>query len=718
MHDPFVIALPDINNHAPANLETVFSIGNGHFGIRASDPLSHSATGGTIVNGFFETAPITYGESAYGYAKNHQTIINLPDLRAVTVTDEAGTAFTTQKLVSQELDLHTGLLTTEMILATLDGKRLHLQLTEAIGQTNQNVAALQYTFTPLSFSGKITVTKKLAFYQAAVTDDDPRRARAVQSLQIDDVAVDQGQAIQITTASTHLRVQMALSVPETTTLDLTQNQATEFFVGAEVGPVGTADGDYPTSVLPPDLGTVAEDGQQYWQQVWAQGTVDITGDKPLAQGIHYNIFQLNSSAGRDGHTNISAKGVSGVGYEGHYFWDTEMYMLPYFILTQPTIAKQLLAYRYHILPQAKERARTLGVTNGALFAWRTINGEEASAYYPAGTAQYHIDADIAYGIGQYYAATGDLDFMTKVGFEMIVETARFWANFGSWFIKDGKKAFGFFDVTGPDEYTALVDNNYYTNRMAQHNLELVGQLIKAFQDAGQALPVSVSEKEQADFEIIADNIYLPYNQEHQINAQDDSFFDKPVWPFAETPKENYPLLLHYHPLMIYRHQVNKQADTLLADYLFFDDVPTDQLQREYDYYESVTTHDSSLSRAIFSALAARLGMGAKAYSYFMDTARMDLTDLQGNTADGLHLANLGGSWLSIVTGFAGLHYTADNLTITNHLPENWEKLAFKCQYQGRQLQVSMSHFGTEVTVLAGDPLDITIDGVQQKIAAQ
>lgn len=560
------------------------------------------------------------------------------------------------------------------------------------------------------------MAKQLWLDAADTRSDDPRLARSVQTLNFTHSANENGQQVVVTTDRSQLQAGIKIDAPAKWELTLDESISSSFDVLAAVGPIVDAAAAYPELALPESFDILAEDAQTYWNKTWSNGNVEITGDDALAQGIHYNLFQLNSSAGRDGLTNIAAKGVSGTGYEGHYFWDTEMYMLPYFTLTNPTIARNLLAYRYHVLPAAKKRARELGVDHGALFAWRTINGEEASAYYPAGTAQYHINGDIAYAIGQYFAATRDFAFMRDMGFEMLLETAKFWANFGSWFTVHGESHFGFFDVTGPDEYTAIVDNNFYTNKIAQHNLQLVVAVARAFEKAGQAIPLGVTESDLTELARIAKGIYLPVDDALKIHPQDDSFLKKPRWPFATTPKDKYPLLLHFHPLTIYRYQVNKQADTLLADYLFPDSISDSQTQRDYAYYEPVTTHDSSLSRAIFSAVAARLGMADKAYAYFTDTARMDLVDLQGNAADGLHLANLGGSWLSIITGFAGVKYTGAQLSVTNHLPEQWESLVFIINYHERVLKFTLTHGATTASLEFGAPTNVVIDGHQTLVS--
>ncbi len=294
----------------------------------------------------------------------------------------------------------------------------------------------------------------------------------------------------------------------------------------------------------------------------------------------------------------------------------------------------------------------------------------------------------------------------------MIETARFWQDFGNWSQINGKRQFGFYDVTGPDEYTAIVNNNYYTNRLAKFNLQRAAELVTEFADQATVLGVKADEADQ--WHQTADSVYLPYSEERQINEQDDSAFQKPVWPFETTPKQNYPLLLHYHPLNIYRYQVNKQADTLLADYLFMD-LPHAQLKREYAYYEAITTHDSSLSRSIFSVLAAQLNDTKKATDYFMDTAQMDLVDLQGNASDGLHVANLGGSWLSIATGFGGIQFKDQCLHIDNHLPTAWPALTIRFCYRGRLLAVRYTHESTDVALIKGEPVELMVNGKRQQI---
>lgn len=701
-----IISLNDIQNQEPQYLETIFSLSNGHFGVRASDPLTSSNTAGTVVNGFYATSPIVYGEAAYGYAKQHQTIVQLPDFRALQIMNDSGAKFMTTKVISKELNLTSGLLTEEWIAEDSNYHRLKLRLDSIIDQTDGVEYAVRYRIKALNTIGKVRLKKELKMPSTVVaSSDDPRKAHTVPKVTTVYTPINnQELTLELATQSTQQNLQLKMYV------SLGRNYTTILDEGDEITGdmiinVSKIGGPQIKEFTP--FNELLKFTTAYWQSFWNTSEVQIDGDGVMNKAIHYNLFQLMSSSGRDGKTNVAAKGLSGTGYEGHYFWDSEMYILPFLTFTNPMIARQLLKYRYSILPLARQRARKLGVKNGALFAWRTINGEEASAYFPAGTAQYHINGDIAYAVKNYYDVTGDKDFMKNFGLELLIETARFWQNFGSWSKVNGMKKFCFFDVTGPDEYTAIVNNNYYTNHVAKANFESAIEFSTIFPETAKKLLVTKAER--ATWKRIAQEIYLPYSKQLRINEQDDSAFQKPIWPFSDTPKKNYPLLLHYHPLTIYRYQVNKQADTLLADYLF-DDIDKNQLQREYNYYERITTHDSSLSRSIFSALAARLDNVDKSYSYFIDTARMDLTNLQGNSCDGLHIANLGGSWLAIAMGFGGVQIKSNTLIIQNRLPKQWRRLIIRFTYHERLLEIVYTATETNVKLLKGASLRLVIDG--------
>lgn len=724
----YELTLADVKHHDRAYLETIFSLGNGQIGIRAGLPTNDSQKHhpGMLINGFYGTTPIEYGEKAVGYADNHQTIMPLFNPKAINIvlseTDQLSNHDWQITLKETTLKMRENRLVEQYELISSQGVVLHLGV-ETLLACDRNAFSLLFDLSAPDYRGPIKFERLLIEQgqHEKVDDDDPRIANRELPIEVSVLpgtpAVFNWQTTSTSSGQTIVQQEMVGRYPEG--WQVVQN-ATGFQIIGTIAAQHRYQFGFDRAIgrinqtekvaanFTDDELLVAN--QQALDVFWHQSDVVIEGNDVLQKGIRYNIFQLYQSAGRDGRTNIAAKGVSGAGYEGHYFWDTEMYMLPFFSYTNPKIAKQLLLYRYHILEEAKKRAQTMGGA-GALFPWRTISGQELSAYYPAGTAQVHIDGDIAYAVKQYYEITKDEDFLNQFGAEIVIETAKFWLSYGSWFEKDNQRYFGIFKVTGPDEYTALVNNNYYTNRIAQENMRFAQTLLG--QHKGPA--VENSAQLVADLKVAADAMYLPYDQVRQIKQQDDESPLMPTWPFEKTPKDHYPLLLHYHPLMIYRHRVNKQADTLLSDMLFQDDIDVGQLTRDFDYYRQITTHDSSLSRSIFGIIASRLDR-KDAYDYYIDSALMDLTDLQGNTSDGLHAANMGGSWLGIVYGFANLHIEDNQLVVESHLPTQLKTVRFRVSYQRALLQITLQPNTVAVERLNDSaPIQIKVAGNVKQI---
>ena len=465
--------------------------------------------------------------------------------------------------------------------------------------------------------------------------------------------------------------------------------------------------------------TLAAEQRDYLSRFWAGSDVRIEGDPSMEEGLRFNIFHLLQSAGRDGKTNIAAKGLSGEGYEGHYFWDTEIYALPFFTYEEPEIARALVGYRIGILDKARERAAELGLP-GALFPWRTIDGEETSAYFPAGTAQFHIDADVAYALCRYARSSGDEQVMLDGGSELLFETARTWMALGFF---NPRKAGRFCIpcVTGPDEYTALVDNNAYTNLMAESNLRRAAEAAESFAASrpeeyrALAARLCLDEAEIALWRRAADLMYVPYDKETGIVPQDDEFMDRPAWDIGATPKEEFPLLLHHHPLMIYRRRVLKQPDTVLAMFLRHERFSLAEKMRNFRFYETLTTGDSSLSHCIQGIAAAECGLVGSAYAYFAKTARMDLDDIHGNSRDGVHIAAMAGSWLSVVYGFAGMREEADCLSFRPSLPPAWSRLSFSIAYRGSRLSCSYSTESSAYRLTIGPALSIEHEGKRYRL---
>ena len=470
----------------------------------------------------------------------------------------------------------------------------------------------------------------------------------------------------------------------------------------------------PSAARPRRLTRLLREQRESLDAFWEGVGLDIQGDDALLQGLRFNLFHIYQSAGRDGRRNIAAKGLTGEGYEGHTFWDTEAYILPVFIHTDPALARKLLEYRYAILPNARARARELGHEKGALYAWRTIDGEECSAYFPAGTAQYHINGDIAHAVCEYFDATEDLDFLAKYGAEIIVETARLYYDLGFFSAEKGGK-FVLNCVTGPDEYNVMVNNNVYTNCVAEENFRSAAALTallreKRFADyARLCRDTGFRPKEAEDWLRAADSMYYPPARDG-IYPQDDGFLDRKPWPLDTIPAEKHPLLIHYHGLTIYRHMVCKQADLILAMTQYGSRWTMEEKKKNFAFYDSVTTHDSSLSMAVFSILANEIGEIGTGYDYFMSSARLDLDDMHHNTKDGLHMANMAGTWTGLVRGFGGMRCRAGQLSFSPVCPPQWQGYSFRVGYRGRRIQVDVDANGPRFTLLSGAPITISSFG--------
>jgi alpha,alpha-trehalose phosphorylase len=439
--------------------------------------------------------------------------------------------------------------------------------------------------------------------------------------------------------------------------------------------------------------TLLQSQKTFLDDFWQRSDVVVRGDPDVQQAIRFNLYQLCQATARAEGVGVPAKGLTGEGYEGHYFWDTEVYVVPFLTYTDPRIARNLLKFRHSYLDKARERARQVNQA-GALFPWRTINGEEASAYYAAGTAQYHINADIVYALRKYVHASGDEDFLFGPGVEILIETARLWCDIGFFSARRGGK-FCIQGVTGPDEYNTVVNNNTFTNLMARENLWYAAATVKRLQQerpkrhAAMVHELDLAPEEPEQWQRAADQMYVPYDEELCINPQDDDFLDRKVWDFDNVPHDKYPLLLHFHPLVIYRHQVIKQADVILATFLLGDEFSAEQKQRNFDFYDPLTTGDSSLSACIQSIVASEVGYQDKAAEYARYAGLMDLADVHGNVKDGCHIASMGGFWMALIYGFAGMRDHDGELSFRPRGFRNTRGMSFKLTVRGQRLAVDI-----------------------------
>jgi len=372
-------------------------------------------------------------------------------------------------------------------------------------------------------------------------------------------------------------------------------------------------------------------------------------------------------------------------------------------------------FRSRMLPAARERAREVS-QRGALFPWRTINGEEASAYYAAGTAQVHIDADIAHALVQYVNATGDVGFLVRDGLAILIETARLYADLGFW-RNNGERSFHIHGVTGPDEYTTVVNNNLFTNVTARYNLEQAVAWVEWAREqepeefARLAQRLGLHDDEVREWARCAEGMHIPFDEGLEIHPQDDFFLDREVWDLSRTPEELRPLLLHYHPLVIYRFQVLKQADVVLALFLHGDRFTTEQKRKDFEYYDPITTGDSTLSAVVQSIVAAEVGYHRGAYDYFLQALFVDLANLHDNTVDGLHVASTGGVWAALVNGFGGMRDHGGRLRFDPRLPDGWDSLTYRITWRGTRMKVTLTASELRLEVEQGElPVPIEVRG--------
>jgi alpha,alpha-trehalose phosphorylase len=747
--------------------ETLFSVGNGYLGLRGNHPEGRFALEqGTFINGFHEVFPIRHAEQAYGFAEVGQTIINAPDAKVMRVyVDDEPLSFDVADIREYErvLDMADGVLRRRIQWVTPSGKHVELEDERLVSFDEKHLAVMRLTVTVLNSDAPVTISSQLINRQdgegiyggSPMTAKkgpafDPRKTERFHDrvLQPQDYWQDgerstlsyrvseSGMTIAVV-ADHRIETENAFTARRLIEPDIAKNV---FRVQAKAGVPTTITKlvSYHTSRGVPagelidrcrrTLDRVETTGveavfarQRAWLDAfWDRSDVRIEGNPDLQQATRWCLFQLAQAAARADGQGVPAKGVTGSGYSGHYFWDTEIYVLPFLAYTTPLWARNALRMRYLMLPAARKRAHQLNEA-GALFPWRTINGEEASAYYAAGTAQYHINADVSFAVAKYVRATGDVDFLDSEGVDIAVDTARLWATLGFWRssdnVIDGEgETFHIHGVTGPDEYTTVVNDNLFTNVMARFNLRFAARTVREMEEADHDAYERMVERMHLDpsepemWERAAEAMHIPYSEALGIHPQDEVFLEREIWDLEHTPSEQRPLLLHFHPLVIYRYQVLKQADVVLALFLQGNHFTAAEKLADFQYYDPLTTGDSTLSAVVQAILAAEVGYQDLALEYFRDALFVDLGDLHHNAADGVHVASAGGVWTALVSGFGGMRDHFGELTFDPRLPAEWPSLSYVLHWHGTRLDVTLRRDDMTVVAGEGDPVQFSVRG--------
>jgi alpha,alpha-trehalose phosphorylase len=742
--DPWSLREAKLDLDVLAQTESVFALANGHIGLRANlDEGEPFAVPGTYLNSFYEVRPLPYAEAGYGYPEAGQTVVNVTNGKIIRLlVDDEPFDVRYGQLLSHErvLDFRDGVLRRDALWRSPAGTCVRVRSTRLVSLVQRAVAAIKYEVEATDDAVRVVVQSELIANEPdPPRSKDPRAAAVLESPLESEEHGHHDNRVALVHRTRASQLRMAAGMDHDVE-----------------GPEGLAD----TAESYPDLGRVTvaanlEPGQRvcvikylaygwssqrslpavrdqviaalteakhtgwdglaasqrtYLDDFWARADVELEGDVELQQAVRFSLFHVLQAGIRAEQRAISAKGLTGPGYDGHTFWDAETFVLPLLTYTTPDAAADALRWRHSTLELARERARQLGLA-GAAFPWRTIRGQECSSYWPAGTAAFHVNADIAAAVARYEGATDDDQFDLEAGLELLVETARLWRSLGH---HDPEGGFRIDGVTGPDEYSAIADNNVYTNVMARVNLAAAADA--AARHPRHAAELGVDSEEAASWRDAAHDMVIPWDEALGVHPQSEGFTRHQRWDFQRTPADHYPLLLHYPYFELYRKQVVKQADLVLALHLCGDCFTPEQKARDFNYYEALTVRDSSLSAATQAVVAAEVGHLELAYDYFAEAALIDLRDLAHNTRDGLHIASLAGSWTAAVAGFGGLRDHRGALTFAPRLPPRLERLSFRLVFRGRRLLVEASSSKATYTLLDGEPLQTAHHGEEITVA--
>ncbi len=740
--EPWAVRERDLDLDVLAQSESVFALSNGHVGWRGNlDEGEPHGLPGSYLNGVYELHPLPYAEAGYGYPESGQTVINVTNGKVLRLlVDDEPFDLRYGRLVAHErtLDLRRGVLERTCEWISPAGSRIRVRSTRLVSLTQRAIAAVAYEVEPVDSRTRVVVQSELVANESLPEPNgDPRAAQTLKSPLEPEEDFASGARLRLVhrTRRSGFRVAVAadhvIDGPERTTTGSESNVDVSRLTVTSVlepgqrlrveklvahGWSGARSRPAMSDQVEAALAAAAHSGWQglldeqraFLDDFWARADVEVDGDEEIQQAVRFALFHVLQAGARAEQRAIPAKGLTGSGYDGHAFWDTETFVLPLLTYTAPDSVAEALRWRQNTLPAARERAQQLGL-GGAAFPWRTIEGQEGSAYWPAGTAAFHVNAAIADAVVRYTAATGDTHFERDTGVELLVETARLWRSLGH---HDHHGVFHIDGVTGPDEYSAVADDNLYTNLMARANLLSAADACERHPE--QAARLGVDEEESSGWRDAAEAVHIPYNDELGVHEQHAGFTRYQRWDFAGTSADQYPLLLHFPYFDLYRKQVVKQADLVLAMYTcsgWFEEFhDEEQIARNFAYYEPLTVRDSSLSACCQAVVAAQAGHLALAYDYTAEAALMDLADLEQNTRDGLHIASLAGTWTALVAGFGGLRRDGDSLRFAPRLPDRFSRLAFTLQLLGRRLRVEIGPDKTTYTLVAGDPLTIRHHG--------
>ncbi len=729
--DPWAVRETELDLNLIAQTESIFALSNGHIGLRGNlDEGEPNGIPGTYLNSFYEERPLPYAEAEYGSPESSQTIVNVTNgklIRLLVDDEPLDVRYGTLHSHERVLDLRAGTLTRRLEWSSPADKRVRVRSTRLVSLRQRATAAVEYVVEPVSEAVRVIVQSELVANESLPRQsDDPRSAVALKRplVAVGRDGSQSGAVLSHGTRASGLRLAAGMDhVIEDGELDfvtdLSEDWARTTIVrllqpGQQLRLVkyisyGWSSVRSPSALHDQVAGALAgaratgfegllREQRETLDAFWDTADVEIEGDPAVQQAVRFCLFHVLQASERGEQRCVPAKGLTGPGYDGHTFWDTEEFVLPLLSFTSPAAAADVLRWRHSTLGRARRRAADLGLS-GAAFPWRTITGHECSGYWPAGTAAFHVNADIALAFDRHRHLTGDDALEREIGVELLVETARLWLSLGHHGADDKWHVVG---VTGPDEYTAVVDDNVFTNLSAARNLQAAARAADRHPDIAERLGVNVEEI--ARWRAAAEAVHIPYDSRLAVHQQSIGFTQLPEWDFEKSAK--YPLFLNFPYFDLYRKQVVKQADLELAMMWFGDTFSADDKARNVDYYERRTVRDSSLSACVQAVLAAEVGHLGLAYDYTYEAATMDLQDLHHDTRDGVHIASLAGTWIALVIGFGGLRARPEGLTFDPQLPEGLTRLCFRLQWRGQRVVIDIGQDSVEYQARGDTPVTI------------
>jgi maltose phosphorylase len=749
-HNEWQIIEEGFDPHYNKISESIFSIGNGRMGQRANfeEEYSGETLRGSYVAGVYYPDKTRVGWWKNGYPEYFAKVLNAPNWIGIHISidnKKLDLAKCKVEEFKRILDMRTGLLSRSFVATLSDGKKVKVETKRFCSMANGEIGAIRYALTPLNFTSKGLLS---IYVDADVVNKDSNYDEKFW----EEVHKESSEGEAIVTAQTKktfynvttgmryfLQVDGAKAPVERINVELREKFAgnviqLELKEGKELviykyGAILSSE-NHPKDQLVAKCKDVLElavntgfdqlfaEHTKIWEHKWEECDITIDGDVAAQQGIRFNIFQLTQTyTGEDERLNIGPKGFTGEKYGGSTYWDTEAYCLPFYLSTaEQKVARNLLVYRHKHLQRAIENAGKLGFTDGAaLYPMVTMNGEECHNEWEITFEEIHRNGAIAYAIADYVNYTGDKEYLKEYGLEVLIAISRFWSQRITWSIDRNK--YVMLGVTGPNEYENNVNNNWYTNTIATWTLEYTlesldyvkGNFASKYKDLSGTIKFN-EEKETSRWRDIISKMYYPVDERRSLFLQQDGFLDKEILSVKDLRPEDRPLNQKWSWDRILRSCFIKQADVLQGLYFFEDRYENEVIRKNFDFYEPMTVHESSLSPCVHVILASKLGYKQQAYELYLRTARLDLDDYNNDTEDGLHITSMAGTWMSVVKGFGGMRVRDGLLHFNPFIPDQWKSYSFRVEFRGRVIKVRISTGKVDTILESGEPMDIVMNG--------